>query len=62
MGSKALLEFVTQCVANSNRFLKIRREASDESISATRSHLFIASNWIASRSKFDLHKNKSDAV
>jgi hypothetical protein len=42
MGSKALPEFVTHCVANSNRFLKIRREASDESISATSPHSSLA--------------------
>jgi hypothetical protein len=53
MAAKALFEFVTQCVTNSDHRLKMRHEASDESISATASHLLKA---------FESGLNKSEAV
>ncbi len=62
MVSKAIFEFTTQCVANSNHGHKIRHEAIDESISATASHILILrpSIWNALRSKFEYLQNKSE--
>jgi hypothetical protein len=59
MAAKALFEFVTQCVTNLDHRLKIRHEASDESISATASHLLKRSNWNALCAEIERCINKS---